>query len=209
MLNFNYAPNPLNTKKYMTWTDLIEVKVPLFKNPELLLGSRVPTPLHHRNPRSILTQIDEFWWDRTRKAVYESQDKHCACCGVHQKDQKGWVKNQLDAHEVYDINWETGEVRLKEIVPLCKFCHNAIHFGRLTAQVESGKMQERSYYAIVSHANTVLREAGLPAKNWDVKVDDNIHQVPWEKWRLILNINGEDKEFYSLYKNQEELEAAY
>lgn len=206
---FNYAHNPLNEKKYLEWVDIIPVKVPLFKNPELLLGSRVPTPLHYRNPRSIITEIDEDWWNRTRAKVYESQDRHCACCGVHQDQQKGWVRGQLDAHEVYDIDWTTGAVRLKEIVPLCKFCHNAIHFGRLTAQLQSGKIQEKTYYSIVQHANTILKNAGLPQKNWNVEVNDNIHDIPWEQWRLILNINGTDQEFYSLYKNQEELEASY
>lgn len=207
--HFNYVNNPLNEKKYLEWHDLIDIKVPLFTDPSVLLTPRVPTPLHHQNPRSILTQIDPEWWDRTRLKVYESQDRHCACCGVHQDQQKGWVRGQLDAHELYQVDYKTGEVRLIAIVPLCKFCHNAIHFGRLTAQRDSGKIQERTYYSIISHANTLLAQNNLPRKNWDASVDDNIYNVSWDKWCLILNINGKEQRFYSLYKNQEELEAHY
>jgi hypothetical protein len=209
MLEFNYAFNPLNEKKYLEIDDIIKVKVPLFKDPSLLLGYRVPTPLHHQNPRNILTKIDDGWWDRIRVQVYESQDRHCACCGVHQSQQKGSKKNQLDAHEVYDINWETGEVRLKEIVPLCKYCHNAIHYGRLFAQHEAGKIWTNYFYAILQHANTLLKENNLPQKNWDVTVNDNVNNIPWEQWRLVLDINGKEESFYSLYKDQADLEAHY
>lgn len=196
-------------KVYEEWHDLIDIKVPKFVDPSILLCPRVPIPLHHRNPRSILTEIDEEWWNRTRKRVYSAYNKHCICCGVHQDEQKGWVRGQLDAHEFYDINYKTGEVRLKMIVPLCKYCHNYIHFGRLTAQYESGKIQEKTFYSIISHGNTILKKCGLPKKNLDVDVDDNIYNIPWEQWRLILNINNEEKSFYSLYKNQKELEESY
>lgn len=196
-------------KVYETWYDLIDIKVPKFADPSILLCPRVPTPLHHRNPRSILSEIDEEWWNRTRRRVYDSFDKRCACCGVHQDSQNGWVRGQLDAHEYYDIDYTTGEVRLNMIVPLCKYCHNYIHFGRLFAQHESGKIQDKTFYSIISHGNTILQKAGLPMKNLDPTVDDNVNNIDWSKWKMILTINGEDKEFYSLYKNQEELEKHY
>lgn len=206
---FQYASNPLSEKKYLEWHDIIDIKVPLFTDPSILLSPRVPTPLHHQNPRSILTKLDEEWWNRTRRKVYAAQDFHCACCGVHQDQQKGWVRGQLDAHELYDIDWTTGEVRLAAIIPLCKFCHNAIHFGRLTAQYESGKLQEKTFRAIKSHANTLLAEYNLPRKNWNVDINDNINNLPWEAFRLTLTIEGKDQSFYSLYKDQADLEAHY
>lgn len=196
-------------KPYLCWTDLIEIRVPLFVAASILLCPRVPKPLHFQNPRNILTKIDEEWWNRTRQRVYESQQRHCACCGVHQSKQKGWVKNQLDAHELYDIDYATGRVELFAIVPLCKYCHNGIHFGRLTAQYEAGKIQEKTYYAIRSHANTVLFDSKLPAKNWDASIDDNVYSIPWSSWYLELTINGEKQKFYSLFKNEAELDASY
>lgn len=196
-------------KKYLEWHDIIDIKVPLFTDPSLLLCPRVPLPLHGRNPRSILTEIDEDWWNRTRQKVYESQNRHCACCGVHQSEQLGWTRNQLDAHELYDINYQTGEMQLKAIAPLCKWCHNYIHFGRLTAQYEAGKIQEQTFHSIISHGNTILKKAGLPQKNLDASVDDNKYQVPWENWHLTLTIEGEAKEFYSLFKDENELNEYY
>lgn len=196
-------------KKYLEWHDLIDIKVPLFTDPSILLGSRVPIPLHHRNPRSILTQLDEDWWNRTRQKVYTAQDRHCMCCGVHQSKQIGWVRNQLDAHEVYKIDWKTGKVELDCIVSLCKACHNFVHFGRLFAQHDAGKIQDKTFYSILSYGNTILEKAGLPKKNLDPTVDDNIYNIPWEQWRLVLTIEGKEQSFYSLYKDQADLEAHY
>lgn len=222
---FNQAPLPVinekylrdgeyifkdeNGRDYLCWHDLIDIRVPLFDDPSILLTPRVPTPLHHRNPRSILTEIDGDWWNRTRQRVYSSSDDHCRCCGVHKSQQLGWPKN-IDAHELYDIDYRTGEVRLKAIVPLCASgCHRGVHFGRLTAKYQSGDIDERTYYRTISHCNTILSDAGLPKKNWNVDVNDNIYNVPWNQWKLILTIEGKDKEFYSLYKDEEDLRSHY
>lgn len=206
---FHYANNPLNEKKYLEWHDLIDVKVPLFVDPSILLRPRVVLPLHHQNPRNILTKIDEDWWNRTRQKVYAAQDYHCACCGIHQSQQSGWVRNQLDAHELYHTDYKTGRVTLEAIVPLCKYCHNFCHFGRLFAQRDAGKIQDKTFYAIISHGNSVLEKAKLPRKNLDPNVDDNIYNIPWEQWRLVLTIEGEEQSFYSLYKDKADLEAHY
>lgn len=200
--------NTANAKEYDEWHDLIDIKVPKFNDPNILHCPRVPSPLHHQNPRSILTKIDKNWWDRTRQRVYAANNYHCACCGVHKTMQKGPIK-YLDAHEYYDINYKTGEVRLKMILPLCRYCHSVIHFGRLTAKYESGELQEKEFFAILSHGNTLLQKAGLPPKNWDASIDDNIYNIPWTQWRLILTIDGKDQSFYSLYKDEEDLKAHY
>ena len=197
-----------NEKSYDEWHDLIDIKVPRFNDPSILLCPRVPTPLHHRNPRSILTQIDQGWWDRTRQRVYAANNYYCACCGVHKTQQKGFRK-YLDAHEYYDIDYKTGEVRLKMIVPLCTMCHSYIHFGRLSAKYEAGEVSEKDFFAVLSHGNTLLKKAGLPMKDLDPNKDDNIYQIPWKSWKLILKIEGKDQEFYSLYENEEELKAHY
>lgn len=206
---FNYAKleskQPIRTdKQFEEWHDLIDIKVPLGINPEILLCPRVIKPLWHQNPRSILTQIDKDWWDRTRQKVYASNNFHCCCCGVHKLDQRGPVK-YLDAHEYYDINYQTGEVRLKYILALCRYCHSYIHFGRLFNEYESGNIEEKEFYAILSHGNTLLQNNNLPPKNLDPDIDDNIYHLDWDVWNLTLTIEGEEKKFYSLYKNEEEL----
>lgn len=222
--NFIYADNPMRTeltlkdsdkiieidgKKYLTWHDLIDIKVPLFNEPETLLGSRVPLPLWGVNPRSILTKIDKDWWTRTRQRVYESSSNYCRACGKHKSEQIGYPKN-IDAHEVYDIDWKTGRVTLKEIIPLCSSgCHPYIHFGRLFAQRDAGKIQDKTFYSVISHGNTILKKAGLPQKNLDPTVDDNVYHLDWNAFHLDLTIEGEEKSFYSLYKDEEELKAHY
>ena len=220
--NFSYADVPvlvktntnekiinIDDKPYLEWHDLIDIRVPLYKKPELLLGYRVPLPLWGVNPRSILTQIDKDWWTRTRRRVYETSNNYCIACGCHKNQQIGYPKN-IDAHEVYDIDWKTGRVTLKEIVPLCSSgCHQYIHFGRLFAQHDAGKIQDKTFYSILSHGNTVLEKAGLPKKNLDPDVDDNIYGLQWGDFHLDLTIEGKEQSFYSLYKDQADLEAHY
>lgn len=208
-LRDNETVQYIDNKPYLCWHDLIDIRVPLFKDPSILHCPRCPKPLHFVNPRSILTKIDKEWWDRTRKRVYQSQQRHCACCGVHQSKQKGYIKNQLDAHELYDIDYKTGRVTLFAIVPLCKYCHNSIHWGRLTAQFESGKIQEKVYYSIISHANSILADNNLPSKNWDATINDNVENIPWLDWYLELTIDGNTQKFHSLFKNESELDASY
>ena len=196
-------------RKYLCWHDLIDIRVPLFDDPSILHTKRIPLPMHHQAPRNILGAIDQYWWDRTRKRVYLSSGDHCRCCGAHKSEQPGWSKN-IDAHELYDINYQTGEMKLKAIVPLCASgCHAGIHFGRLTAKYESGEIQPKTYYQTISYCNTVLAKAGLPPKNWDATVQDNIYSVPWNQWHLTLVIEGKEQKFYSLYKDQKDLEAHY
>ena len=210
---FNYVqlPNMIRRggeKVYDEWHDLIDIKVPKFADSSILLCDRVPMPLWGVNPRSILTQIDSGWWDRTRQKVYSANNYHCQCCGVHKSEQKGFPKN-LDAHEYYDINYQTGEVKLKMIVSLCKYCHAFIHFGRLTKKHETGEVSDKEFFAVLSHGNTILKKAGLPMKNLNADVNDNIYNIPFNQWYLKLIIDGEEKRFYSLYKNEEDLKNHY
>lgn len=191
-----------------TWHDLIDINVPFGKVPMALLMPRVPLPLHHRNPRSILAGIDRGWWDRTRRKVYEVQNQHCAICGCHKQYQISRRKI-LEAHELYDIDYTTGTVRLIGILPLCPVCHHAIHFHLWQTWLEQGKITPQQHQAVIDHADRILMENGLPMKNWDVTVNDNRHNIPWNEWKMILTINGQDQEFYSLYKDEEDLAAHY
>ena len=198
-----------NGKPYLCWHDLIDIRVPLFNDPSILLTKRVPLPLHFQNPRTILNKIDNKWWDRTRKRVYASSLNKCRCCGVSKYSQIGYPKN-IDAHELYNIDYQTGRVTLNSIVPLCSSgCHKAIHYGRWSAQLDSGKITEQEFYKVIGYANKILAENNLPEKDWDATKDDNIYNVPWDQWYLELEINGKVEKFYSLYKNEEDLRKHY
>lgn len=214
---FNYANfgntlhiNTQSTYKTVKWHDLVDIEVPITPSPKIILCPRIPKPLHGVNPRSILTQIDKDWWDRTRKKVYEVSRFRCMCCGVDKEHQFGYPK-YLDAHELYQINYATGEVRLRYIVSLChSMCHRAIHFGRWTSEYEKGNIDEKTFYSVISYANSLCKDNNLPLKNWDTSVNDNLcYNVPWNEWHLTLVIEGEEKKFYSRFKNEEELEESY
>lgn len=191
-----------------TWHDLIDIRVPMGKVPLALLMPRVPLPLHHQNPRNILTKIDKGWWERTRRRVYDVQGQHCAVCGRHKLYQPS-KRKVLEAHELYDIDYTTGTVKLLGIIPICPVCHKFIHFGLVTAWLESGTIDVAMYNAILEHGNRVLEENNLPKKNMDATVNDNRYNIAFDKWHLDLCINGQWQSFYSLYKNEADLEAHY
>ena len=191
-----------------TWHDIIDISVPLHAVPSVLIMPRVPLPLHHRSPRRILSEIDPDWWVRTRKRVYDVQGRHCAVCGIHEYYQKGYRKS-LEAHELYTIDYRTGTMTLLGIVPLCSFCHRYVHYGLLSHWHDTGQIAEKTYYEILGHGNAICKAFNLPQKNLDPEVDDNIFHVPWKEWHLDLVIEGKVQSFYSLYEDQDELEASY
>ena len=196
-------------RKIIEWHDIIPIKTINYNSPKILMCPRIPKPLHGVAPRNILTQIDKDWWDRTRHKVYEANDLYCMCCGVH-KTKQGGYKKWLDAHELYSIDYRTGKVKLEYIVALCRDCHSGIHFGRLTEEFKKGNIRESEFRRVISHANTVLDEAGLPPKNWDVTVNDNLSgNVPWKDWHLELEINGKIERFYSPWESEEEQNEYY
>jgi hypothetical protein len=69
-----------------------------------------------------------------------------------------------------------------EAVPLCHFCHNYIHQGRLQALLDKHKITQQRFVAIIQHGERVLAKAGLrkppPYKG---------PMVEWKKWRLVVN----------------------
>ena len=150
--------------------------------PELLLHPNIPKPLHGLSPRTIMGQE---WWDKIRKEVYASTGFHCAACGVHQSAAQ--YKKWLEAHEFYDFDYEKGTATLKEIVPLCHFCHSYIHSGYLNVRYSKGEITRDIYQSILVHGRKLTKDLKRP-------------QIPgvvaaWSDWRLIF----EGKEYKPLF----------
>lgn len=105
--------------------------------PEILCHPHIPKPLHGVAPRAIKGQT---WWDKTRQEAYRSTDYHCVACGVHKHEAK--KHKWLEAHEFWNIDYNTGVCEVKSIEPLCHYCHNFIHSGRLSMIVGKEKSKQ-------------------------------------------------------------------
>lgn len=163
--------------------------------PEILTQPNVPKPLHGVAPRTIMGQE---WWDKTRKEVYASTDFHCKACGVAKANAKG--PKWLEAHEFWEIDYDNGSASISEIYPLCHYCHNFIHSGRLTEIVDIEK-SENEVKDILEHGFNVLAKAGLKgnpvtfelaervgAKTYGVEAyEAQESPVEWGDWYLEFN----------------------
>lgn len=181
--------------------------------PEILSHPNIPKPLHGIAPRTIMGQK---WWDKTRKEVYATADYHCIACGVYKEVARGHA--WLEAHEYWDIDYSKGEAKVESIEPLCHYCHNFIHSGRLT-NILGGEKSEDEVKEILEHGFKILSEnklscfpgtlelaKSIKAKTYGVKSYDIPESgVGWNDWKLIFN--GE--EYKSQFENYEAWQEYY
>ncbi len=177
--------------------------------PEILTHPNIPKPLHGMNPRTIL---GKEWWDKTRQEAYASTNYHCCACGVHKSEAK--KHKWLEAHEYWDINYMTGICEVKDIVPLCHYCHNFIHSGRLSMIAGESK-SIKEVKDILKHGFKILKENNLECfrttqrlakqlnvgrdgvKAYKLKINNDLK---WSDFVLIL----EGKEYRSKFANMQE-----
>ena len=171
------------------------------RRPKILLCPNVPKPMHGVAARVVL---GAKWWNDTRRAAYQSTDFHCLACGVEKYKARG--QQWLEGHEIYRINYRRGRMVYIMTVPLCHYCHNYIHDGRMTALVEKGQMPQAAYVAIVQHGDEVLRQAKVPESRYNQKRIISLKArispqiavgvvAAWENWRLVID----GKEYPPLY----------
>ena len=161
---------------------------------EILTQPIIPKPLHGLNPRTIMGQE---WWDYFRNMAYARYNYTCIGCGVHKTNAKG--TKWLEAHESYIYDYDKGTAEIDTIEPVCHYCHNFIHSGRLSVIVGKEKTKEE-VKEILQHGFDVLRGTGyqvfpftmdlahdMGVKTYDVDAYEvPMSIVPWEDWRLIL-----------------------
>lgn len=173
---------PPHLQKTRTTTKLKDlmneiVDRPVTANPAILLHPQIPKPMHGMAPRSVLGKV---WWNKEREAAYASTNYHCEACGVPKWQAK--YKQWLEAHEVYRIDYLKGRMIYERACPLCHYCHNYIHSGRLQWLFETRQINHIKYAAIIQHGDQVLAKAGLRK------------QAPyagptadWTEWHLVIN----------------------
>lgn len=181
--------------------------------PEILCQPNIPKPLHGLNPRSIK---GKDWWDKKRKEAYASTNYNCIACGVHKTKAK---KHQwLEAHEFWNIDYKTGICEVIKIVPLCHYCHNFIHNGRLYMIMGKEKTWQE-VTEILEHGFYILSQNNLKAfphalelakfigaKTYNVKAYKlPEHDTKWENYVMIL----EGETYKSKFKDYFEWEEYY
>ena len=174
--------------------------------PEILGHPHIPKPLHGIAPREIM---GKEWWDIERQKAYASTDYHCVACGVEKPEAK--KHKWLEAHEFWKIDYETGICEITSIEPLCHYCHNFIHSGRLSMIIGKEKSRQE-VKEILEHGLKVLADAHLECfpftldfakklgcKTFGVKAYKlSGKNIDWKDWKLIWN--GE--EYKSKFNSQ-------
>lgn len=160
--------------------------------PEVLCGANIPKPMHGMAPRVVL---GDTWWDKERRAAYHSTNQHCIACGVHRDKAPTSIrgKHWLEGHEIYDIDYLMGRMVYVETVPLCHYCHNYIHDGRLKMLLDSGKLSQSKYAKIIQHGDRILSVNQLEKKRYSGETAD------WSDWRLIIG-NDQYPPLYMTYE---------
>lgn len=180
--------------------------------PEILTHPNLPKPMHGLNPRTLLGQT---WWDKTRLEAQKRTNYICIVCGVHKTKA---IKHQwLEGHEYWEIDYKKGKCKVISIEPLCHYCHNFIHSGRLT-EIVGGEKSKREVKEILEHGFKILSDNKLKcfpvtlelAKKLGVKTNVKSYKAPeskieWIDWRLVLN----GKEYEPVHKSYEDWKKYY
>lgn len=181
--------------------------------PKILTHPHIPKPLHGIAPREIM---GKDWWDKERQKVYALYGYHCAACGVHKSKAK--KHKWLEAHEFWDINYETGICKIQSIEPLCHYCHNFIHSGRLSVIIDKEK-SEKEVKEILEHGFKILSDnkllcfpftlslgIDLDCNTYDVKTYIlRTENILWTDWKLIWD----GKEYRSKFQSEKEWKLFY
>jgi len=165
--------------------------------PIILSGAHVPSVLGGVNPRIILGQD---WWEKERQKAYKSTGNRCICCGVHKDHAK--LHKWMEAHECWNINNVTGVCEVKKIVPVCHYCNNFIHSGRL----ELILYKEKTIFEVVdilNHGFRILASHGLTCNPKTLELahslgnmvntycvrphDATATKLPMNQYKLLLN----------------------
>lgn len=182
--------------------------------PEILTHPNIPKPLHGLNPRTLL---GKDWWDMTREAAQVRTGYKCACCGVpkHRARKHQW----LEGHEYFDIDYQTGVCEVISIEPLCHYCHNFIHSGRLSVIIGKEKTKSEAI-DILEHGFNILNENNLECFPFTLDLANSLgadtfgvqsyslainKELKWTDYVLILN----GKEYKSKFKNETEWRNQY
>lgn len=97
----------------------------------LIAMPNLPKPTHALAPRTLLGVST---WNHIRKSCYAEANNTCEICGAKPDNLR-----HRHAHEVYEIDYEKGEVKFVRAFCVCALCHlGGIHTGRASTLYRQG-----------------------------------------------------------------------
>ena len=180
--------------------------------PAILCQPNLPLPLHGVNPRSILGQ---GWWRKARIEAISRMGGLCEACGSGPEKESHKGRPWLEGHEIYKFSYSTGRLVFHGVTPLCHYCHNFIHSGRLGCIAgeektwqEVREILEHGFRVIsAANANLVARGDKPTMKVFPGSIDLARHKnvrartfgavayaipettIKWEDWRMEISGN--------------------
>lgn len=97
----------------------------------------VPDGCWYSNLRSILTPEQ---WGVVRREAYARANGKCMICGAPAR--------RLEAHERWEYDEKKRIQKLKDVVAVCKSCHEVIHIGR--TQLFGGEERASAHFMKVN-----------------------------------------------------------
>lgn len=180
--------------------------------PAILCQPNIPLPLHGVNPRSILGQ---GWWRKAKADAVSRMGGRCEACGSGPEKESHKGRPWLEGHEIYKTSYSSGRLVFHGVTPLCHYCHNFVHSGRLgciagneKTWAEVREILEHGF-RVISTANSI-RRAKAPMKVFPGSIDLARHEnvrartfgavpyvipesmVKWEDWRMEILGNAYD-----------------
>lgn len=131
----------------------------------------IPQSTWGKNLRSMMSQ---YQWKKLSKSVRELADGKCDICCEDTEFSK------LDAHEVWEWDFDTESQILTDVIAVCKPCHATIHLGR-SEQLGFGKDAANQFMKVNEVGETEFSIARLESinglhdknsiKEWKINID--------------------------------------
>lgn len=129
----------------------------------------VPDSCWYSNLRSILSPAQ---WDAVRREAYSRAGGKCMICGA--------VSKRLEAHEQWEYDEKNAVQKLKNVVAVCRSCHEVIHIGR--TQLTGRGREAEDHFMKVNNCSYAEYRKALGQANADHR---RRNLVP--EWKLDLS----------------------
>lgn len=139
-----------------------------------ILPFGTPAPLHGVNPRNMMSQSE---WDEIRRETYKKYDYKCAICSASGLDQG--FNHPVEAHEIWDYDFDTYTQHFEGLVALCPICHKIYHYQQGLMAYQSGKLSREEYLRIERLKSAKLAEIN-PNSRMRVLRDYKWHDADWK-----------------------------